>query len=74
MSPTAGPKMDIVQPLLLPDGSEQPTGFLATSVEEYADAITRVRGTGVTYVLTVFTWTWRCNNWHVKLLSNTQTQ
>lgn len=39
---SAGPKMDIVQPLLLPDGNEQATGFLASTVEEYADAITRV--------------------------------
>lgn len=34
--------MDIVRPLLEEDGSEQPTGFLATTVEEFADAITRV--------------------------------
>ncbi|KAG2488628.1 hypothetical protein HYH03_012800 [Edaphochlamys debaryana] len=39
---SAGPKQDIVQPLPLEGGGEQPTGFLATSVEEYAEAITRV--------------------------------
>ncbi|GIL65630.1 hypothetical protein Vafri_19214 [Volvox africanus] len=39
---SAGPKQDIVRPLLEDDNSEQVTGFLAITVQEYADAITRV--------------------------------
>ncbi|KXZ55239.1 hypothetical protein GPECTOR_3g38 [Gonium pectorale] len=39
---SAGPKQDIVLPLPGEDGSETQTGFLASSAEEYAEAITRV--------------------------------
>lgn len=43
---SGGPKADIVVPLLLDDG-EHNTGFLASSVSEYADAITTVSATTV---------------------------
>ncbi|MEW5302545.1 MAG: hypothetical protein WDW36_005320 [Sanguina aurantia] len=39
---SGGPRADIVVPLLSEDGGEQITGFLATSVAEYAEAITTV--------------------------------
>ncbi|GLC39586.1 hypothetical protein PLESTB_000810100 [Pleodorina starrii] len=39
---SAGPRQDIVRPVLDDEGCEQVTGFLATTAEEFAEAITRV--------------------------------
>jgi len=39
---SAGPREDIVVPWVGDDGSTQPTGFLAASADEFADAITQV--------------------------------
>ena len=39
---TGGPKADIVVPEVQDDGTVQATGFLASTAEEYAAAITKV--------------------------------